>query len=268
MYKKMNSVRIAIEKEGITGLLECLKYLWLYLKGCYQYYILNNGKVEVEGIEFSLVSVQEAWKTNATYKNENAFLKAILSELSEGDIFWDVGAYIGFYSLFAGKNGAEVVAFEPNPISRRRLIENIQLNDLSIKTTNIALSDSKGKEKFNVVNDGKPDDGAHLGGQSNHSVIVKTMPGDNLGDDFKTPDVIKIDVEGAEYDVVKGLKETLRNCRVVFCEVHPLELRRFGYSEEEFEKLIRDLNFTIQRVPTGGIKSFSYHWRCVNDRHG
>ena len=73
------------------------------------------------------------------------------------------------------------------------------------------------------------------------------ISGDSLidRDDLPSPDVVKIDVEGAELQVIQGLSSALANARVVYCEVHPQHV-----DEEDVFDALRSLGFTVERLGT------------------
>lgn len=85
-----------------------------------------------------------------------------------------------------------------------------------------------------------------------NEIDVETIPGDRYieRESLPTPNVIKIDVEGAEYQVLQGLSETLDrdNCRSVFVEVHRTKLPAFDSSTEKIERFLSDRGFNIHQL--------------------
>lgn len=148
--------------------------------------------------------------------------------LREGDIFFDVGAYKGYYSLLAselvGERG-KVIAFEPYKEAFEILLKNIRLNGITnIIAENVALSDFEGAGKFVPAGIG-----SHLG-NGNQIIKVKTL--DNVVNTLKiVPDIIKIDVEGAEYSVLRGAKNVLKHYRpTLIIEIHrSADFQLFNY---------------------------------------
>lgn len=142
-------------------------------------------------------------------------VQQLLSEiLSNDDRFIDIGANIGMISLCAaglvGKNG-EVECFEPNPDCVAVIQENINLNGLTNITIHpVGLSDQRGELNLNLAN-------THTGtatfadiGNPEKSYKVEVLIGDDvLLTNKKKIKLIKIDVEGFELHVLKGLKRTL-----------------------------------------------------------
>lgn len=143
-------------------------------------------------------------------KNEFAFVK---STLKEDDIFLDLGANIGLFSLLAskcvGRNG-KVVAFEPAPIIYNRLIENTQLNALkNIDARNIGLSNEKGELTFYVSENGYDawnSFAPSTDGKLQKKILVPVSTIDHELDQFDKTKIklVKIDVEGWEKFVLSG----------------------------------------------------------------
>lgn len=163
-----------------------------------------------------------------------------------GKVIFDIGAHIGFDTLFfakaVGENG-KVFSFEPNTTNKNRLDLIVSRNKKlaqRIKTYPIAISNKEGEEDF-VFSD-QVDHGTSSGSfiDSAHTLWeksvyereigfkrtkVRTIPLDKLLDiGIKdTPALIKIDVEGAEYLVIDGGKELIKKSKpTLFIEIHSI----------------------------------------------
>ncbi|MBI2310252.1 FkbM family methyltransferase [Candidatus Collierbacteria bacterium] len=156
-------------------------------------------------------------------------------------VVWDVGAHVGYHSLgFAALVGEKgrVIAFEPNRFNLKRFAKNLSLNhDLTkrIKIIKTALSDKNGTVEF-IVSDKVEDtrsSGSHLGNitppeklsvyEGFEKTKVKTYRADTLvaRKIVPPPNVIKIDVEGAEELVIKGGQKIISKFKpILFIEVH------------------------------------------------
>jgi FkbM family methyltransferase len=162
-----------------------------------------------------------------------------------GAVTWDVGAHIGFHTLgFAVAVGptGRVVSFEPNPSNRTRLQQNLERNpDLAsrVEILPCALSNHDGEAAF--VFSREIDNGASsmsfLEGTTPHVdpgrssqwersvVALRTLDGIIREGTAPRPDLIKLDVEGAELLVLRGAAETLRTAPpAVIVEVHSARL--------------------------------------------
>jgi len=155
-----------------------------------------------------------------------------------GEVFIDVGAYTGWYAIQAaravGKDG-RVVALEPDETNRLQLANNLKLNHFD----NVTVSSRAAWSKSGVL-------GWYVGAQpvwhridsKNESALVETTTIDELARcaDLRRVDWMKLDVEGAELEVLKGASDVLQMFHPsLFVEVHgtfdPLEqfLSATGY---------------------------------------
>lgn len=142
------------------------------------------------------------------------------SELSEGDVFLDVGANVGFYSLFASgcvKDSGRVLSFEPNPVVFERLLCNVQLNSgrqgmSPITPIQVAVTDKSGKIPFvipvNNLGEGRVDRSLKDGSDGSFNVegkrlldILEEYPIDSIN-------ILKIDIEGHEINALAPFFET------------------------------------------------------------
>lgn len=164
----------------------------------------------------------------------------VLHALRAGDIFFDVGANVGVYSvLAAGVSGAEVMAFEPSPATFRDLMENVELNQLSarVRAHNVALGGAPGELRF-TTSFGTVNHVVSAGEAAGDSVVVKVARLDDLACAI-IPLVIKIDVEGFETEVILGASRLLANpglCGIL------MEFNgsgtRYGYDEKRLQETI------------------------------
>lgn len=146
--------------------------------------------------------------------SERAFLNHFLRP---GDIFVDVGANIGLFTLIAAArvgSAGRVVAFEPTITTHARLLDNVELNEFSnVDCMNLALSDSSGDVALIESTDGfdgwnslaKP-----IAGKTFHKQVVEAMEWDRFAQEHDLigrTTMMKIDVEGWESRVLAGGKE-------------------------------------------------------------
>jgi FkbM family methyltransferase len=169
--------------------------------------------------------------------------------LKPGDCFYDVGAHIGFYSLIAARivgQAGNIIAFEPDPDNAETLRENASKNDFSaVSVVCAAMSDKDGVVRFHRSTQS---DASRMSGM----VISNNLPGmpesetfscqavslDSFCSSHPAPNLIKIDVEGAELQVLDGARSLLAQKKpVLIIEVHDLNdlstvrtfLSGFGY---------------------------------------
>jgi len=134
--------------------------------------------------------------------------------LENDDVFWDIGANVGYFTLVAATalaNRGQIIAFEPGKNAYARLTENISLNPYgNIQTYPVAVSDKEGEAVLHVSGD-IADSSASLflsgGGQAGHEVC-RTVAIDQFltAENLRPPTLIKLDAEGAELAVLQGAK--------------------------------------------------------------
>lgn len=185
------------------------------------------------------------------YEQEETDL--VLQKLPEGGIFIDIGANVGFYSLFAakkvGKSG-KVLSFEPFPLNVQRLKRNITLNNFSqIKVVPMAIGNNSGKlDLYYSEHDQNLGTVSGFGNTTSHSVTVDLIRLDDYIEKH-TPeriDVIKIDIEGAEYDALLGMKQTLAKFKpAILIEISPDILAKTNKTADDIKDILFQLNYKI-----------------------
>ncbi len=153
------------------------------------------------------------------------------SNLKAGNVFYDVGANVGFFSLLAAKligPQGQVISFEPLPENLVSLRENVERNHFSnVKILSFALGAANEEQVFQVSE--RPTWGKLKGAGhqlpdkylSDMKVIVRRLDDLVTEGAIPPPDFVKIDVEGAEVEVVEGAVETLmRYGPTLFIELH------------------------------------------------
>jgi len=153
------------------------------------------------------------WLHSPNDKWEPESLNYLVQNLEQGDVFVDVGACFGLYTVLASKlvkREGFVYAFEPDPYMFRLLKANIEMLGLeNVMAFNLALGENNRVAKFYVTNGGMSSLQPMTGLRSVISTSVKTLDSLNI----KRIDWIKIDTEGTEHLVLKGAEETLERCK-------------------------------------------------------
>lgn len=180
--------------------------------------------------------------------------------LGPGDGFVDVGANIGVFSVLASRlvgDAGRVVAIEASPAFHRRLVQHGRLNACgNIRTVNAAVSDSRKTLTFVLAsshnmgaNSIVPYDGP---AESTFEIEARPLPELLVPAEIASARVIKIDVEGAEGGVVRGLAPMLGALRPdaeISVEVAPERMARLGDSIGELLAVMRDAGFHAYRLP-------------------
>lgn len=179
--------------------------------------------------------LSRAWSILVPRDHEEAFSTAMLSAIRTGDVVWDIGANVGAYTrLFAERTGARglVVAAEPIASTFEALKANVgSLRGVEVR--NVALGSRPGELDVPLDSDPTSPVVTLTRTPSAGDVVqrVQVTTGDDwVSDGVAQPNVVKIDVEGYEEEVLRGMEGVLRNpaCRDVFVEVHFATLERRG----------------------------------------
>ena len=179
--------------------------------------------------------------------------------LKPGDVFFDIGACVGTFSLIAAnivKASGRVYAFEPVSRHFERLERNIALNGFeNISLFKLALSDKNGSGKifipktFNTgmaslnVND------MQVADYEVEAVELKKLDDFVKEQNVKRIDVIKVDVEGHELAVIKGAIESMFRFKPpIIMEVNRGFLQKAKIKEEEFVRFFKEYDYRLYRI--------------------
>jgi FkbM family methyltransferase len=199
--------------------------------------------------------------------------------IEAGMVVCDIGAHIGYFSLFAaarvGPRG-KVFSFEPDPRSFRYLTKNILLNNLCgvVEPVQKAVSDTSSPQRSLYLH---PHDTSLSSFFHQKASSVRTTVESVSLDDFfllsgfrhGKVDVVKIDVEGGEMLVLDGMKRTLdRSTRLtMFVECNPKALRAARSSPRELLNRLYSMGFVVEEIreEDGTLRpAMPETTRCVN----
>lgn len=196
----------------------------------------------------------KTWKTRSLMEEAN-----IVYENYNGGDMIDVGAFTGFYSFLLSpksNNSDNFISCEPDRTVHNELYDNLSILKKLFKYNKYSVI-------TNPINNGKEVVIAH--DEWGHPCFLDTQKvnKDDLGDkvkiDSKTidslvksmylqPKFIKIDTEGAEHDVLEGMKETLKNFKpMIMLEKHPTMVPKYA-SLESIDKLLEDNNYKAMLI--------------------
>ena len=242
------------------GPLKFLNPLWLFLGTQYR-------KI-VSKINFSVkhrIGIYGPFKINArfTFSNfenwggghNNGFEYCVEACRNKKCII-DVGAHIGLVSLPIASvmpSDGILISFEPGDINRKLLEYHIKINGFNknVRVESHLVGEKKANEvSFFEINE--PTGMNSLAEISdNYKCVTKSQVclDDYCKENQLCPDVIKIDVEGAELNVLKGAKDIIIKFKPqIFLSVHPKQIKMIGHTLEELTDFITSLNYIITQT--------------------
>lgn len=171
------------------------------------------------------------------------------NHLRAGDLFVDVGANVGSYSIWAAEAGARIIAFEPDPGAFALLAKNMALNGLDADLRQAAVTDRTGTATFSiglgvlnhVMTDGE--------GREVPTVTLDDVLGDRVAAG------VKVDVEGAEALVVAGAARALSQRRIGLLQLewNPQAEANFGGSREDLAATLAGYGYELCRPDADGV---------------
>lgn len=246
MRQRSTGLGTALRKIGVTDI----------ARRVYEKRVLSAGVHETillgESLRFAVKTRREITRFDSLV-GEEAFITRLLESIRPGDVCFDVGANVGMVTvLIAARHrdaGVVVHAFEPEPRHAAELRANAELNKLSdIHVHEIALGADPGTLKLFV--DADLGSGGHSLVQGHTSASEVLEVGVQRGSDFARaqgvePDMVKIDVEGWEFDVLTGLDELFVNGRIreLLVELHPHTLSQRGQSPESIRAWLTERGY-------------------------
>ncbi len=185
----------------------------------------------------------------------------------ESQVVFDLGANVGLYSLLAASANidANIHAFEPTPEIFSAFLENLNLNSFRNvianqkavgRTTGTAIlkrcrGDSASNGGMNFVSDAASDET----GPVQDVIDIVTLDDYCSEKGISHIDLMKIDIEGGEYDALKGAQQLLSRKAIdyLFVELVEWAANRGGHSTSEVKELLLECGYGIYKVKSGGL---------------
>lgn len=176
-----------------------------------------------------------------------------IKKIPEGSVFFDVGANIGVYTIYAAvSRNCRTFSFEPHSANYRNLVESVNLNKLkNSEVYPIAIGKELGLSSMFVHNlhAGVADNIVQSNGELYHGVITMNMDELISQGMLPQPDYIKIDVDGYEAMVYEGSREAIKNCKGLLIEV-----------DQKHQRLVTDIQLL-------GLKLTEKHTRNTVEKN-
>jgi FkbM family methyltransferase len=157
---------------------------------------------------------------------EHTKQKAFQREMKPGDVVYDIGANVGFYSLLAGVivgEAGHVYSFEPFPENLQELRNHLEMNQARNCTViDAAVSSAEGEAIFDPSDDRCM---GHLAAAGSLRVRTVTLDGMVSRKLIRPPNLMKIDIEGAELECLQGACHVVQESRpIIFLATHGGEI--------------------------------------------
>jgi len=195
--------------------------------------------VKVNGMKFFCPAYIPYWRAADFYIKEPNLIEYIRTRPER--VFWDIGANVGVYSIFAALRGMRVYSFEPNPANYFLLSKNIVLNGLEDMITAYPFAVGYGKtmRSKTMCEYGEADKVEHINSGLELPVFSPVQIVDKFG--TPSPEFLKVDVDGTELDVLREIFDKKTGETVTFASVeHDNKDERKWYMKWKGFKCIKE----------------------------
>lgn len=188
----------------------------------------------------------------------------------------DIGANIGFFTVIAAQRvgvSGSVFAFEPEPTNFGFLKKTCEKNHFKqVILDQRAISDTQGSSNLFITPENTGAYSLVDNRKTGSSISIKTETLDRVlaSHSISSVDIIKMDIEGAEFNALKGMQTIINSSPdvIMFTEFFPKAIRRFGNDPLTFLAMLQTLGFTLSIIdedekrlkPIQSIDSFMAHF--------
>ncbi len=187
----------------------------------------------------------------STDRNELPLLENVAEELKSDDVFWDIGGYIGVYSVLASSllPAAQICTFEPIGENVERIQNNLRLNRAHGSTMlQVGITNETGTQQLRMNPEYRMGSLSVDPEHTSNALNIDVDTGDNIVADDRCPPptVIKMNIEGVELDAVKGMSTVLQtHVRAIYIEVHNILTPD---QQQTLRDLLTEYGFTVKIV--------------------
>jgi len=164
---------------------------------------------------------------------ERKATKKMQEVITKGCVAVDIGANVGYYVLMEAQKAKKVYAIEPIKENIDMIKKNLSLNPYdNVEVYTMAIGDKDGSERIYLSNHSNLHSMTNKGGKY-RTIEVQTL--DTFLKDRLVPDIVRMDVEGYEYEILHGMSDTLQRMKKgswIFLEVH-------GWHRERSKEVVR-----------------------------
>jgi len=252
-------LRKVAQKVRHAPLLEHLDPLWNYVRPVYEdaLTVLSAGRGVAVTIAGCAIRLNPCFAGAAWETMERESYERFASTVQPGDMVYDVGASIGTYSLIALQKSApdgRVIAYEPVELTRKNLIDHLQWNNASDRAVvrPVCCGRENGEAPL-YFREGEMIGHSGLAPIRDAQIeIVQVRSLDTeVADLGFVPTIVKIDVEGWEFDVLKGAENTLARYRpTIFLSLHPTVLAQYQTTPQVVRSWLEERGYNLELIAT------------------
>jgi FkbM family methyltransferase len=213
-------------------------------------YRINGNKISLPS---GVIKSEDPREFVFTFHDEYKLYNELIDNFGENKSFLDIGSYRGFYSVIAAKHfGSKVICVEADRSNFAKTKKNTELNNTELDLHNKAAWDTNTQIKTENRADGKNKTG------KGEKEVEAVKLSEYLEDEI---DIVKIDIEGAEFKALKGLEKIILSDKPeIFLELHKKDrLEGFDHKPEEVIDFIENLDYKNERIQKGEFDDI-YHF--------
>jgi FkbM family methyltransferase len=225
----------------------------------------NRTKVALDGLTMNI--------RTETFTNKLSDVMIVFEVLHDGeyemcpiypdDVIVDIGGHIGSFSIMASRKATrgKIFTYEAFDGTFQQLKKNLTDNRITnVQPFNVAISDKVGETTFFVNTMNQAQNSLHA--ESGEEHIVKTIPLENVFSDngISRCNLMKVDCEGAEYDILFSGKDALQNVDRIVLEYHEPTLAQLakGFNPQSLEQLLKESGFAVKTVANNHYRGVMY----------
>jgi len=165
-------------------------------------------------------------------------------DLENTDRLLDAGAFPGALAIIAAKRGAEVIALEPDPQNADQLRKNLELNNVQEKVEVVEVGLWKEKDQKSFERDQALGMASRIKEEAEITIQLDTL--DSVTEEHGRPDLVKMDIEGAETEALEGAEKTLEQTEPDF-EIATYHLDEEGNKTyHEIEEKLSEKGYNVK----------------------
>ena len=169
-------------------------------------------------------------------------MELLVGKIRPTDVVFDIGAWHGINASLFARKARQVISFEPNPSTFKVLQETVAVNGAqNIEAHPLAIGNERTTAE--LWGSGSGSSLRPGPGKVAHSRVNVISLDEFAAERSTLPDVIKMDVEGAEYNALTGAPRCLSHARLLYLEMHFQELPKFDATPAMVEHLVCDAGF-------------------------